>query len=138
MREDVARRFITLIDVLYESKKILFASFESRTVEALFDDSDSTTDEFVSIAKEVVRERVDLSVSAEGGSSGRSTTMIGEVEWSATGVKGASLARIGSHKSFTKKASGRTISRLHEMQTKDYILQNRLGIMVMQLLSGQS
>eukprot|EP00271_Cylindrocystis_brebissonii_P020335 TRINITY_DN668_c0_g6_i1.p1 TRINITY_DN668_c0_g6~~TRINITY_DN668_c0_g6_i1.p1 ORF type:complete len:693 (+),score=167.80 TRINITY_DN668_c0_g6_i1:578-2656(+) len=64
---------------------------------------------------------VQFRVLGEGGASGRSTTMIGSMEWSGTGRLGASLADVADHRSFTRVASQRTLSRLLEMQSRKYI-----------------
>ena len=61
-----------------------------------------------------------LSVTRDGGSSGRSTTMLApELEWSATGRVGASLAH-DSGVNFTLAASPRAASRLHHMRSSAY------------------
>ena len=62
---------------------------------------------------------VNATVNDEGGSSGRSTTMIGSMEWSATGRSGASLADL-QRVNFTFRASERCASRLAEMASKAY------------------
>ena len=56
-----------------------------------------------------------LEVVGHGGASGRSTTVIGDVEWSATGRVGVSLAELAAVRD-TGFAFGRACSRLHEMQ----------------------
>ena len=62
------------------------------------------------------------SVVGEGGSSGRSTTMIGNVEWSATGLVGRSLADLTlGTKDETRFAAGRAASRLTEMRGADWV-----------------
>jgi len=61
----------------------------------------------------------ELSVAEEGGSSGRVTTMIGSMEWSATGRLGVSLAELSAVKD-VGFAFRRALSRLIEMQTAKY------------------
>jgi hypothetical protein len=61
----------------------------------------------------------EATVSGEGGSSGRSTTMVGAMEWSATGRAGASLADL-QRVNFTFRASRRCASRLVEMGSAAY------------------
>ena len=57
---------------------------------------------------------IEVRVDAVGGSSGSNTTMVGDAEWSATGLKGVSLgAYMG--KSDIDFSKARTISRLKEM-----------------------
>eukprot|EP01041_Mallomonas_annulata_P007166 gene7166-14586_t len=96
-------------------------------------------------------DNVDVAVLAKGGSSGRNVTMIrtpprrtghqgsgvgvgdGYVEWSATGLPGASLATAHLHAqqqqgaaagyadSFTRRASSRTVSRLLQMSGEAWL-----------------
>ena len=73
-----------------------------------------------------------IHIVGDGGASGRSTLMIGNVEWSATGRMGASLASLAGG-SFTKKATIRAVSRLLEMQSDAYISKSRMKN-VLQLL----
>ena len=75
-------------------------------------------------------------VSSKGGSSGRQHTVLvgaaGEVEWSATGIKDASLAEQGQGQGQGQAgtrmredelfAFQRTVSRLMEMQSPEYLL----------------
>lgn len=78
-----------------------------------------------------------IHIVGEGGASGRSTLMIGNVEWSATGRMGASLASLAGG-SFTKKATLRAVSRLLEMQSDAYIAKSRMTnvLQVLQQLGG--
>jgi predicted ATPase len=63
-----------------------------------------------------------MTVSGEGGASGRSTTKIGNTEWSATGIQGASLYDLTvKSKEDEVFAFARTVSRLMEMQSVEYI-----------------
>jgi len=122
--ENEARRFINLIDVLYEHQTVLLTNLHAPP-DALFDedeaaaaeDRDLTLRERTRIENE---RRSELHVTSTGGSSGRSTTMLApELEWSATGRVGASLADVNSV-NFVAAASPRARSRLHHMSTPAY------------------
>eukprot|EP00899_Mesostigma_viride_P023326 jgi/Mesvir1/4178/Mv08894-RA.1 len=142
LREGEARRFVNLVDVLYEHKLLLLMSAEV-ALESLFDDSHVFVDAsskagakgtVAAAAVEVEQEGarvgtvpqgprpVESRVLDQAGASGRSRTMIGDMEWSATGLKGASLAGLAGT-SFTFFAAARTTSRLQEMQSANYMLQ---------------
>lgn len=111
-KEDQARRLVTFIDLAYENCRPLFCTAEV-SVEALF-----------KVVGEEVGQKSEMSstyVTGKGGSSGRSTTMIGQMEWSATGRVGASLARLMGANTFTQAASRRTVSRLLEMSSESYL-----------------
>jgi len=114
---DCVRRFITLIDLAYESGTKVIIS------------SDVTIDEaFVEIieAEEQRAKRkqggLQMSVKKGGGSSSSmmSTFVSGDTEWSATGLEGASLATGGAGETDVGFAIGRAISRLHEMGSPIY------------------
>jgi hypothetical protein len=66
---------------------------------------------------------VEMCVVGEGGSSGRATTMMaGGTEWSATGLRKASLAGLAQRGAdFTFRAAPRTLSRLCEMSSTPYL-----------------
>ena len=61
-----------------------------------------------------------MRVVAEGGASGGLTTMIGEAEWSATGLKGVSIAALGGGMKDVGFAWARAHSRLREMMGASY------------------
>jgi predicted ATPase len=125
--ENEARRFINLIDVLYEHRVVLLANLWT-SPDDLFDVVDGAVDDSDAFRELAPRERTrienafqsTLSVTRDGGSSGRSTTMLApELEWSATGRVGASLAHV-SGVNFTLAASPRAASRLHHMRSSAY------------------
>ncbi|KAI5198006.1 hypothetical protein E4T39_07001 [Aureobasidium subglaciale] len=105
---DFVRRFITLIDLAYESGTRVIIS------------SEATIDEAFAEIVEAERQRMQrkqgglkMSVKKGGGSSSSmmSTFVSGDTEWSATGLAEASLATGGA---------GRAVSRLHEMGSAMY------------------
>lgn len=122
---DFARRFITLIDLAYESRTRVICH------------SDTSLNEI--FEKILQREKVSqglsepkakqaladgMSVRKGGGSSSSMmSTFIGETEWSATGLP-ASLATGGAGETDVVFAVGRAVSRLHEMGSKSYGLQD--------------
>jgi Predicted ATPase len=115
--ENEARRFINLIDVLYEHRTVLLTNLHA-SPDALFaeDRSAAAEDRDLPLRERTRIEndrRSELHVTSTGGSSGRSTTMLApELEWSATGRVGASLADVSSV-NFVTAASPRARSRLH-------------------------
>ncbi|QDS69435.1 hypothetical protein FKW77_005428 [Venturia effusa] len=109
---DFVRRFITLIDLAYESKTRVICLLEVPLLEV-----------FTNIVAGVdVRNAMeDMTVRGEGGSSSSMMcTFIGETEWSATGLEKASLASGGAGETDVRFAVGRAISRLHEMGSRTY------------------
>ncbi|KAF2813108.1 AFG1-like ATPase [Mytilinidion resinicola] len=113
---DFVRRFITLIDLAYESKTRIICLSEAPLFEV-----------FASIvppeeaAAELQKAMEEMTVRGEGGSSSSMmTTFIGEVEWSATGLKSVSLATGGAGETDARFAVGRAVSRLFEMGSKAY------------------
>jgi predicted ATPase len=130
--ENEARRFINLVDVLYEHRVVLLTNLWT-SPDDLFDAVDVDDGDSEPCRDLTLRERTraenafqsELAVTAAGGSSGRSTTMLApELEWSATGRVGASLAHV-SGVNFTRAASPRAVSRLHHMRSSAYF--NRSG-----------
>ena len=128
-RFNEARRFVTLIDALYESKtrlimasdvplEHLFIGFDA-TVETKDGDEEIAVPEVVQVEPAIHGHQSESVVKGEGGSSSSAaTTMIrtknGDVEWSATGRIGVSLAQLSAVRdvSFSFK---RAESRLVEM-----------------------
>lgn len=108
---DYVRRLITLIDLAYETKtKVIILS------------DDPLTELFKKVAPSVQPQLLEsLSVRKEGGSSSSMmSTFIGETEWSATGLKAASLATGGAGETDVRFAIGRAVSRLSEMGRRDF------------------
>lgn len=114
---DFARRFITLIDLAYESgTRIVISS--SASIDEVFAE--------IVKAEQERRKRqqggLQMSVRKGGGSSSSmmSTFVAGDTEWSATGLEGASLATGGAGETDVGFAIGRAVSRLHEMGSSVY------------------
>jgi len=108
---DYVRRFITLIDIAYESKTRIVCL------------SDTPLKELFKIVAPGIKAQLleSLSVRKEGGSSSSMmSTFIGETEWSATGLQDASLATGGAGETDVRFAISRAISRLSEMGLKEY------------------
>ena len=127
--ENEARRFVNFIDIAYEHRGLLIASMPCAP-EGLFQldephssstSSGSEKGESMSVRARVGMEgkRGNFKVTGTGGSSGRSTPTVGDMEWSATGRAGASLADL-QHSNFTFKAGKRCVSRLVEMGSAAY------------------
>eukprot|EP00465_Bigelowiella_longifila_P002323 CAMPEP_0185271602 /NCGR_PEP_ID=MMETSP1359-20130426/45150_1 /TAXON_ID=552665 /ORGANISM="Bigelowiella longifila, Strain CCMP242" /LENGTH=125 /DNA_ID=CAMNT_0027863589 /DNA_START=160 /DNA_END=537 /DNA_ORIENTATION=+ len=122
MTPDSLRRFITFIDAMYEARVLLALSSGEGTLDSLVSERDTSLESAAPLGE---RGRSDTRVVAEGGSSGRSTTMIGNTEWSATGRKDVALAGLtGAAEAGFAKA--RVISRLKEMHSHGWI-QDLMG-----------
>jgi protein AFG1 len=112
---DFVRRFITLIDLAYESKTRIVCLSDVPLFE-VFSNILSTPE-----VKAVQRTIEEMNVRRDGGSSSSMmSTFIGEMEWSATGLRGASLATGGAGESDVRFAVARAVSRLVEMGSKRY------------------
>ena len=118
---DFVRRFITLIDLAYESGTRVIIS------------SSSTINETFAEIVENERQRLlkkqgglKMSVKKGGGASSSmmSTFVSGDTEWSATGLAEASLATGGAGETDVGFAIGRAVSRLHEMGFAKYGLMD--------------
>ena len=111
---DFVRRFITLIDLAYESKTRVMCLSEVPLFQVFSD--------IVPVPREGIRKMLEeMSVRGEGGSSSSmASTFIGEMEWSATGLEGMSLASGGAGETDVKFAVGRAVSRLFEMGSNGY------------------
>jgi len=131
------RRFIIFIDILYENKCLFICSSEV-PLDQIFRELNVTLSHDERIDRDSMAEiprkpfshpksnhtayelnTSTLSVRSEGGSSGRLTTMIGEAEWSATGLIGVSLAELASVKD-VGFSFRRALSRIVEMQSLSY------------------
>lgn len=111
---DFVRRFITLIDLAYESRTRVVCLSDVPLFEVFAN--------IVPSPKEDIQRRLeDMSVKKEGGSSSSMmSTFIGDMEWSATGLRSASLASGGAGETDVRFAVGRAVSRLFEMGSKAY------------------
>jgi predicted ATPase len=110
-----ARRFIQLIDVAYEHKTrvVLRGNKECLNIHDILKLVATGKDE------KSVSEVLESQIIGKGGSSSSSaTTYIGDMEWSATGLLKASMARGGN--ADTRFAVNRTVSRLAEMHSADW------------------
>ncbi len=114
---DFIRRFITLIDLAYEAKTRIIC-LSSVPLDEVFQSIVPAQE----LLGDAVQERLEeMSVRGQGGSSSSMmSTFIGETEWSATGLKKASLASGGAGETDAKFAIGRAVSRLFEMGSKSY------------------
>jgi protein AFG1 len=116
---DYFRRFITLIDLAYESKTRIFclSSVPPFKLFARIVPSGNRP------AEGLERQLEEISVRREGGSSSSMiSTSIGEMEWSATDLP-ASLASGGAGETDVRFTIGRTVSRLFEVGSKTYGFQ---------------
>jgi protein AFG1 len=150
---DSARRFINAIDIFYEAHvcivmsgakplDLLFqadaaVSSKNTSVRSKEEDADSTQKEDADSTQNRVHTADSLSVEApsevlmrdKGGSSSRLTTFLKnskgeEVEWSATGRTGVSLAELAGVKD-TGFAAHRCVSRLMEMGTDEWAMKHQ-------------
>ena len=118
-----ARRFITMVDALYETGTTLIIGSNAESLDTLFSSAFNPNDHGVRNRTNLDEDEdanIKVWINAEGGSSSSSsTTMIGEMEWSATGRAGASLAEYSASMDVAF-AFARAQSRLKEMQGITY------------------
>jgi peroxisome-assembly ATPase len=118
-----ARRFITMVDAIYESGTLLILGSDASCLDHLFSCNFNPNGTGVTNKTNLDEDEdanIKVWINAEGGSSSSSsTTMIGEMEWSATGRAGASLAEYSASKDVSF-AFARAKSRLEEMQGLKY------------------
>ena len=115
-----ALRFIILIDALYEQNVVLVLASDVAIPDLFALAGDRDVDDEDDDDGGGRKGKGESRVLGEGGSSGRSTTMIGDMEWSATGLLGKSMAELGAQDG-VRFASGRAASRLVEMQGAEYL-----------------
>ncbi|KAJ3330777.1 Envelope glycoprotein [Gonapodya sp. JEL0774] len=112
---DETRRFVTLVDVAYEEGCPLYILAEADVEEVFRDVERGYRNSEVERDKEM-----ELRVSNTGGaSSSMMATFVGDMEWSATGLK-ASMADGGAGVRDVRFAVARARSRLAEMRTEKW------------------
>ncbi|KAH7342631.1 AFG1-like ATPase-domain-containing protein [Rhexocercosporidium sp. MPI-PUGE-AT-0058] len=115
---DFVRRFITLVDLAYETKTRIVC-LSSVPLFEVFSNIVPKKLHVEGQLKEALGKQ--MTVKGEGGSSSSMmSTFIGEMEWSATGLAEASLATGGAGDTDVGFAVGRAISRLYEMGSQHY------------------
>ncbi|KAF2723457.1 AFG1-like ATPase [Polychaeton citri CBS 116435] len=126
---DFARRFITLIDLAYESStKIVVYAEES--LETVFDTivaaEQQRANRLEGNTHDSLGQHQSMTVKRGGGSSSSmmSTFVGNDTEWSATGLRGAHLAAGGAGETDVVFAISRAMSRLHEMGSDSYGLKD--------------
>jgi protein AFG1 len=116
---DIVRRFITLVDLAYEAGVRIFCLSEVPLMEVF---ANIVPPQTIPVEARVKRQMGDnMTVRGEGGSSSSmSSTFFGDMEWSATGLREASLATGGAGETDVRFAVGRAVSRLFEMGSPGY------------------
>lgn len=116
--KDLVRRFITMIDLAYEKQTRVICESSVPLAEVFAN--------IVPVDNKLKNQlAAGMRVKGEGGaSSSMMSTFIGETEWSATGLRQASLATGGAGETDVGFAVGRAISRLYEMGSKEYGIRN--------------
>ena len=118
---DELRRFVNFVDLAYERGTLLILSGCDSDLPLplpppLTDSSSSSS----SSSSSPSASSSSIFVTGVGGASGRSTTMMSaEVEWSATGLTGRSLAGLATS-SFSQRAMPRMLSRMQEMMSSQW------------------
>ncbi|KAK0125544.1 hypothetical protein ONS95_000448 [Cadophora gregata] len=115
---DFVRRFITLVDLAYETKTRIICLSSAPLFEIFSNIVPKKLLVEGQLKEELGRQ---MSVKGEGGSSSSMmSTFIGDMEWSATGLREASLATGGAGETDVGFAVGRAVSRLYEMGSGGY------------------
>lgn len=116
---DVVRRFITLVDLAYEAGVRIFCLSQVPLMEVF---ANIVPPQTIPVEANVKRQMgSNMTVRGEGGSSSSmSSTFFGDMEWSATGLREASLATGGAGETDVRFAVGRAVSRLFEMGSPMY------------------
>lgn len=116
---DVVRRFITLVDLAYEAGVRIFCLSEVPLMEVF---ANIVPPQTIPVEANVKQQMgSNMTVRGEGGSSSSmSSTFFGDMEWSATGLREASLATGGAGETDVRFAVGRAVSRLFEMGSPMY------------------
>jgi protein AFG1 len=116
---DIVRRFITLVDLAYEAGVRIFCLSDVPLMEVF---ANIVPPQTIPVEAKVKRQMNDnMTVRGEGGSSSSmSSTFFGDMEWSATGLREASLATGGAGETDVRFAVGRAVSRLFEMGSPGY------------------
>ena len=119
---DFIRRFITLVDLAYEAKTRIVIQSSVPLFEVFAEAA--PVSEGAMPASGDLSKYIEMSVKKGGGSSSSMmSTFIGDTEWSATGLP-ASLASGGAGETDVRFAIGRAVSRLFEMGSKSYGIQD--------------
>ncbi|KAK2625357.1 hypothetical protein QTJ16_005726 [Diplocarpon rosae] len=117
---DYVRRFITLVDLAYETKTRIICLSTVPLVDVFANVLPRQID-----LEGQLKDAFNMTVRGEGGSSSSMmSTFIGEMEWSATGLREASLATGGAGETDVGFAVGRAVSRLYEMGSRHYGAQD--------------
>lgn len=125
--ESAARRLITALDVWYDLKKHVILISKVRPDEVFLNVKNSIGLDVEELEKQKISD-VEVQMSPEGGSTSQfSSTVIHfhnkkgneeEFEWSATGLKNASLAQLSKNRQDEELLFSRALSRLHEIENK--------------------
>jgi protein AFG1 len=119
---EFVRRFITLVDLAYEAKTRIICLSSVPLFEVFSNIVQGSIYVEGALQDDLGRH---MTVRGEGGSSSSMmSTFIGEMEWSATGLAKASLASGGAGETDVGFAVGRAVSRLYEMGSEDYGVQD--------------
>jgi len=127
--DDTLRRIILLIDVLYDARKALLLTAAAPPAGLLPAAVKPPVSSAATLGL-VGGGAGEITVGGAGGSSGRSTTWVGQdIEWSATGRQGASLAQLGrTMGSFAAAAAPRAQSRLTQMLSINWAAEHAGGV----------